>query len=148
MSFFVLGEVRGWASPGIPSLQGTDGLNNSLSYAPMSKEEASWISKQLKYCSISSIRYLPLTILSASGPPIGAIPSALVASIFLQWLGRKKTLMIAQFVFGSMFLALATASYHEYYGVFVAARSLTGIAVGFTVPAANLYVRKMLLSIN
>ena len=45
LSFFSLGEVRGWASPGVPSLQGFDGLNNSLSYAPLSKEAASWISK-------------------------------------------------------------------------------------------------------
>lgn len=45
LGFFVTGEVRGWASPAIPSLQGFDGLNNSLSYAPLTKEEASWISK-------------------------------------------------------------------------------------------------------
>jgi len=45
LSFFVVGEVRGWASPAIPSLQGCDGLNNSLSYAPLSKERASWISE-------------------------------------------------------------------------------------------------------
>jgi hypothetical protein len=45
ISFFVAGQVRGWASPAIPSLQGFDGQNNSLSYAPLSKEAASWISK-------------------------------------------------------------------------------------------------------
>ena len=45
LSFFVTGEVRGWASPAVPSLQGFDGLNNSLSYAPIIKETASWISK-------------------------------------------------------------------------------------------------------
>ena len=44
LSFFVTGEVRGWASPSVPSLQGHDGLNNSLSYAPLTKEAASWIS--------------------------------------------------------------------------------------------------------
>ena len=43
LSFYVTGEVRGWASPAVPSLQGLDGLNNSLSYAPLSKEAASWI---------------------------------------------------------------------------------------------------------
>ena len=31
--------------------------------------------------------------LIVSGPPIGAIPAALVSSILLQWLGRKKTLV-------------------------------------------------------
>jgi hypothetical protein len=50
ISFFVAGQIRGWASPAIPSLQGFDGQNNSLSYAPLSKEAASWIGKlrQLK----------------------------------------------------------------------------------------------------
>ena len=45
LSFYVTGEVRGWASPAVPSLQGLDGLNNSLSYAPLSKEAASWIGR-------------------------------------------------------------------------------------------------------
>ena len=49
LSFYVTGEVRGWASPAVPSLQGFDGLNNSLSYAPLSKEAASWISKSYWY---------------------------------------------------------------------------------------------------
>ena len=47
LSFYVTGEVRGWASPAVPSLQGFNGLNDSLSYAPLSKEAASWISKSI-----------------------------------------------------------------------------------------------------
>ena len=45
LSYFITGTVRGWASPGIPSLQGFDGANNSISFAPISDESASWIRK-------------------------------------------------------------------------------------------------------
>ena len=45
LSYFITGTVRGWASPAIPSLQGFDGANNSISSAPISDEAASWIRK-------------------------------------------------------------------------------------------------------
>ena len=45
LSYFITGTVRGWASPAIPSLQGFDGANNSISFAPLSDEAASWIRK-------------------------------------------------------------------------------------------------------
>lgn len=79
-------------------------------------------------------------LFSASAPPIGAIISALVASVFLQLIGPKKTLILAQFIFATSFITLGTAEFHESYPVLVASRALTGLAVGLTVPAAQIYV--------
>jgi hypothetical protein len=45
LAYFVLGEIRSWSSSGIPSLQGEDGRNATLSQGPLPIEVASWISK-------------------------------------------------------------------------------------------------------
>lgn len=119
LSYFVAGQIRGWASPAVPSLQGTDGGNASLSYAPLSKEAASWIT---------------------SSPPIGAIPAALLASFALQCFGRRKTLLFASALYTVTFALLGTGSIHESYWVIIIARALTGAAVGLCMPAAQIYV--------
>ena len=142
MSFFVTGEVRGWASPSVPSLQGHDGLNNSLSYAPLTKEAASWISiTELSECRDTK-NIETFFLKTASSPPIGAIPAALIASVLLQLIGRRKTLILAFFMFLVTFVVLGTARLHESYLAIVASRSLTGVAVGFCMPAAQIYVCK------
>ena len=44
-----MGLSRTWTAPGVPSLQGTQmnlGKYWGLSYAPLSEETVSWISKQ------------------------------------------------------------------------------------------------------
>lgn len=43
LSFFAAGTVRAWASPAVPSMQADP--EHALSYAPMTKETASWISE-------------------------------------------------------------------------------------------------------
>ena len=78
----------------------------------------------------------------ASSPPIGAIPAALIASVLLQLIGRRKTLVLAFSMFLVTFVILGTARLHESYLAIVASRSLTGVAVGFCMPAAQIYVRK------
>jgi hypothetical protein len=45
LSYFASGEVRSWSSSGVPSLQGLDGLNATLSQGPLPVEIASWTSK-------------------------------------------------------------------------------------------------------
>ena len=122
LSYFIIGTVRGWASPAIPSLQGFDGANNSISFAPFSDETASWISKGQNIfelyvgspilCSIfnlektftkikdnqSSIIHNP-TSLTASLAPLGAIFGSLAASIPLTHLGRRGTLVLTSVLF-------------------------------------------------
>ena len=43
LGFLATGYVRAWASPAMPSLQTDE--DYKLSYAPLSKEAASWICK-------------------------------------------------------------------------------------------------------
>ena len=45
LTYFAIGEVRSWSSSGIPSLQGKDGQNATLSQGPLPIEVTSWISK-------------------------------------------------------------------------------------------------------
>lgn len=78
--------------------------------------------------------------IAASSPPIGAIPSALFASFLLQWIGRKRTLILALGIYLLTFIALGTAPLHESYALILVSRSLTGVAVGLSMPAAQIYV--------
>jgi hypothetical protein len=45
LSYFAIGQIRSWSSSGIPSLQGKDGRNATLSQGPLPLEITSWISK-------------------------------------------------------------------------------------------------------
>lgn len=123
MGFFTAGMVRGWASPAIPSLQGTDGRGNftdySLSYAPLSKEQASWIS---------------------SLTPLGALCGGLLSSLPLSRLGRRLTMVISSLLFIFSFLFLGISSLTESLGSIFAARALMGVGVGLTIPSAQIYV--------
>jgi len=47
LSYFAGGEVRSWSSSGVPSLQGQDGFNATLSQGPLPIETASWISNPI-----------------------------------------------------------------------------------------------------
>ena len=46
LSYFAIGQIRSWSSSGIPSLQGKDGRNATLSQGPLPLEITSWISKK------------------------------------------------------------------------------------------------------
>ena len=97
----------------------------------------------VRYC-ISFWRHQKLAIknsyFTASAPPIGAIPAALVASLLLEWIGRKNTLLLSMTISLFTFVILGTGSLHESLTAIIIARSLTGIAVGFSMPAAQIYV--------
>ena len=45
LTYFAIGEVRSWSCTGVPSLQGKDGRNATLSQGPLPLEVTSWISK-------------------------------------------------------------------------------------------------------
>lgn len=65
LSFFTGGMVRAWASPAIPSIQGLDvPASHALSYAPLSKEEISWICKDngFFFFVLPSFNFVQLTI--------------------------------------------------------------------------------------
>jgi len=42
-----MGEIRSWSSASIPSIQGKDGQNATLSQGPLPLETVSWISKYI-----------------------------------------------------------------------------------------------------
>eukprot|EP00095_Tigriopus_kingsejongensis_P001396 maker-scaffold205_size259573-snap-gene-1.45 protein:Tk01396 transcript:maker-scaffold205_size259573-snap-gene-1.45-mRNA-1 annotation:"hypothetical protein DAPPUDRAFT_304267" len=124
LGFFTAGMVRAWASPAIPSLQGTDSLvgnvtDYSLSYAPLSKEELSWITGLA---------------------PLGALFGGLFASIPLARLGRRLTMIISSFLFVAAFLLLGASSNIESLISIFVARGLMGFSVGLSIPAAQIYV--------
>ena len=48
-TYFAMGEIRSWSSAGIPSLQGKDGRNATLSQGPLPTEVVSWISKLTRF---------------------------------------------------------------------------------------------------
>ena len=50
-TYFAMGEIRSWSSSGIPSLQGKDGRNATLSQGPLPVEVVSWISKSDRFVS-------------------------------------------------------------------------------------------------
>jgi len=47
-TYFVMGEIRSWSASSIPSIQGKDGQNATLSQGPLPLEIASWISKNIQ----------------------------------------------------------------------------------------------------
>jgi len=47
LTYFAMGEIRGWSASSIPSIQGKDGRNATLSQGPLPLEIASWISEFL-----------------------------------------------------------------------------------------------------
>jgi len=118
-TYFAMGEIRSWSSSGIPSIQGKDGRNATLSQGPLPVEVVSWIT---------------------SAVPLGAIFSALIAGFVLQKYGRKVTLLASVAVTLVAFVVLATSKIHEIPAVMIAARAMMGITVGFSMPSATIYI--------
>ncbi len=63
-TYFAMGEIRSWSSSGIPSIQGKDGRNATLSQGPLPLEVASWISKSTFYCyqNSTSARFIDINL--------------------------------------------------------------------------------------
>lgn len=110
MGYMTIGLVRGWSSPGLPSMVE---LNPEL--IP-SEEIESWVS---------------------AVPPLGAMCGSLAVAPALQRLGRKRSLMLAAplFVTGWLLIAFAQSS-----AMLIAARVLCGFCAGLVTPSAQVYV--------
>jgi fucose permease len=68
-----------------------------------------------------------------------------LASVLLNSLGRRGTLILASAMFAITFVLLGTASLHESYVAILVSRGMVGSAVGFCMPAAQIYVSFFLI---
>jgi len=82
LSFMCMGNVRGWSSPGMPSLIGSGAVS-------LSPDDISWIS---------------------SVPPLASIFGSLAAGPCLTLLGRKKTLILIAPIYSVSFLLIGFAT--------------------------------------
>ncbi|KAK2718109.1 hypothetical protein QYM36_006780 [Artemia franciscana] len=106
-SFIVNGGVRSWSSPCVPRW---------LETGKLAHDDAKFVSGL---------------------PPTGALIGALVSGPMLQFLGRRRTLLIAALPWSASFILLGIAPSRS--AVFFA-RITMGFMVGLTSPAAQLYI--------
>ncbi|KAJ9592816.1 hypothetical protein L9F63_015507, partial [Diploptera punctata] len=110
LGYMTTGLVRGFSSPGVPSMK-----EISPHLVPDGNAE-SWIS---------------------SVPPSGAFVGSLVAGPLMQLLGRRRTLMISSPLWVLGWILIATSQSYE---MIICARILTGFCVGLVTPSAAVYV--------
>lgn len=110
LGYLTIGLVRGFSSPGMPSMM------EKSPYLVPTKSAISWVS---------------------AVPPLGAFIGSLVAGPLLQTFGRKHTLMLSApvFVLGWSMIGLAVNL-----PMLVFARALTGFCCGIVTPSAQVYV--------
>ncbi|KAK3919420.1 Facilitated trehalose transporter Tret1 [Frankliniella fusca] len=110
LGYMTIGLVRGWSSPGLPSM-----LDLDPELVP-NDEIVSWVS---------------------AVPPLGAMIGSLAVAPALQHLGRKRSLLLAApvFVAGWLLIAFATSS-----AMLICARVLCGFCAGLVIPCAQVYV--------
>lgn len=83
LSFMILGMVRAWSSPGMPSLINSKAI-------PLTESDVSWIS---------------------SIPPLASLFGSLLAGPCLTYLGRRRTLMLISIPYSLGFLLIGFASH-------------------------------------
>lgn len=83
LSFMIMGMVRAWSSPGMPSLLDSKAV-------PLTESDVSWIS---------------------SIPPLASLVGSLVAGPCLTYLGRRRTLMLISIPYSLGFLLIGFASH-------------------------------------
>ncbi|PNF21989.1 Facilitated trehalose transporter Tret1-2-like protein [Cryptotermes secundus] len=110
LGYMTTGLVRGFSSPGIPSMQ------QKAPHLVPNESAVSWLS---------------------SVPPSGAFVGSLCAGPLMQWVGRRRTLMLSSplWVLGWCLIALA-----QTYEMILLARILTGFCVGLVTPSVAVYV--------
>nr|CAD7412453.1 unnamed protein product [Timema poppensis] len=102
LGYLTIGLVRGFSSPGVPSMQ-------ELSPHLVPDDDAvSWVRRASPVCIVVESERVKLGWPGAS-PPLGAFLGSLVAGPMLQYIGRKKTLMMSSpmFILGWAAIALA-----------------------------------------
>ncbi|KAK4011374.1 hypothetical protein OUZ56_020488 [Daphnia magna] len=110
--YFSMGTVRGWSSPGIPS------LNRTLDFE-MSSSDFQWIS---------------------SFPMLGAMLGSLFINKPMQYYGRKNALIGHYLIFIGGFLITGFTYFGKHKSMLYVGRFLMGFAAGCTTPAAQIYV--------
>ncbi|XP_046687770.1 facilitated trehalose transporter Tret1-like isoform X2 [Homalodisca vitripennis] len=110
LGYLTIGLIRGWSSPGIPSMQARS------QYLIPDHSAVSWVS---------------------AVPPLGAFCGSLLTGPFLQKFGRKKTLMMAAPIFTISWVIIGTAVNTS---MLVIGRLITGICAGIVTPSAQVYV--------
>ena len=137
--FFLTGIVRGWSSPGMPSLEN---YLNKTSDFEMSRSDLSWIGNTIP-CSAwgHGDSQLFNGIFTASLPPLCALFGSLLASIPMQYLGRRKSLiaLCAPIMIGFMLIGFAVFGRHK--AMIYVGRIITGLMNGAATPASQIYVR-------
>ncbi|XP_047109599.1 facilitated trehalose transporter Tret1-2 homolog [Schistocerca piceifrons] len=112
LGYLTVGLVRGFSSPGVPSMQQT------TPWLVPDDDAVSWVS---------------------SVPPLGAFVGSLASGPLLQRLGRKRTLMISAPLFVAFWVLLA---FSQNYAMLFSARILTGFCAGISIPSAQVYVNE------
>ena len=109
-----MGLVRGWSSPGMPSLHRT--TNGTIE---MSQTDLTWIT---------------------SLPMFGAMLGALLIGVPMQIYGRRKALVGHYLLFSIGFLLIGFTHFVRHKAMLYAGRFLSGVGNGMTTPASQIYV--------
>uniref|UniRef100_A0A0P5NG88 Sugar transporter n=1 Tax=Daphnia magna TaxID=35525 RepID=A0A0P5NG88_9CRUS len=110
--FFCTGLVRGWSSPGIPSLNATKNFE-------IESSDIAWI---------------------ASVPPLCALIGALLATYPLQHFGRRRTLIGLSIPFFIGFLLMGLTYFGRHKAMLYVGRVITGLVNGALTPASQIYI--------
>ena len=78
---------------------------------------------------------------AAAMPPVFALVGALVVSIPLQYLGRRKSLIGISIPSMVAFWLMGLANFGEHKAMVYIGRMLSGFSLGFATPASQIYVR-------
>ncbi|KAI9552844.1 hypothetical protein GHT06_020726 [Daphnia sinensis] len=110
--FFCTGLVRGWSSPGIPSLNATKNFE-------IESSDVAWI---------------------ASMPPLCALVGALLVSYPMQHFGRRRTLIGLSIPFFIGFLLMGLTYFGRHKAMLYVGRLITGLVNGALTPSSQIYI--------
>jgi len=110
LSFLMTGAVRGYSSPSLPSMIRDD---------------------------VFVVDSFFLSLLT-SLPAVGSLSAALLSGIFLQYLGRRRTLIFTSIPWSASFLMVAFSGGDRL--LLYVGRVMMGAMVGLSVPAAQIYI--------
>jgi len=145
MSTVTAGITFGFSAVALPTMQRTD------EHPHVSEEEASWIGEccrsllTVTYNSEGSWPCLKNVCSTASLSAIAMPVGCLLSGWFLDWLGRRPTLMVINAPSLLGWLLIVTTPHREpwfLYQLYVG-RLLTGIATGMTSSPATVYVSEV-----
>ena len=102
------------------TVNGTDDNLHPVPDAPLDQDTISWI---------------------VSLPPLLALISSALSSVLLQYLGRKKSIILSGFIFLSSFLMIGLAAQiPSPEKLILAGRAWSGLGVGLGVPSTAIYI--------